>query len=74
MSFPKLEFSHMTTSRTLDLRMYIRPEIPKGLTPMHYRYKGLTDKLSVLTAQQWNLSPLWTDNGLMEHDQLGVIK
>jgi hypothetical protein len=29
MSFPYFEFCHMTTSRTLDLRMYIKPENPK---------------------------------------------
>ena len=45
MSFPELEFCHMTTSRTLDLRMYIKPENPKGLPPRHYRHEGLTDKI-----------------------------
>jgi hypothetical protein len=33
--------------------------------------KGWLTKLSVLTARPWNLSPLWTDNGLMEQDQMG---
>jgi hypothetical protein len=28
-----VDLCHMITSRTLDLRMYIKPENPKGLSP-----------------------------------------
>jgi hypothetical protein len=53
---------------------YIKPEHPKGLTTRYYRDEGLTDKIdSVVTARPRSLSPLWTDNGLMEQDQMGSV-
>jgi hypothetical protein len=46
-SFPYLEFCHMTTSRTLDLRMYIKPiqayyQYGLGSHPALYIKKGCT--------------------------------
>jgi hypothetical protein len=46
-------------------------KILKVYPPRHYIHEGLTDKIECLTARPWNLSPLWTDNGLMEQDQMG---
>ena len=69
--FPNLNFvtwphpGHWTYRCTSSLK--ILKVIPQGIIDM----KGWLTKLSVLTARSWNLSPLWTDNGLMEQDQMG---